>query len=71
MDAEHILKISLACIPHEDEMAWSGESSCVFSVRSAYKLLKSSLSTPSLINLQTTRKEFYKKIIEFEHSSKN
>lgn len=41
-------------------MAWSGESSGVFSVRSSYKLLQRDTTSP--INLQTSAQYFYKRL---------
>lgn len=61
-DVERILKIPLASILHDNEMAWSDESSSVFSIRSTNKLLQSNLSTPSLLNLQAISKAFYRKL---------
>lgn len=62
VDAERILSIPLAMDPHDDEIAWSGEASSVFFVRSAYKLLQSGLPAPTFNNLQTHSKDFYKKL---------
>ncbi|KAA3467625.1 reverse transcriptase [Gossypium australe] len=58
--AEQIIRIPLALEPHEDLRVWRGELSGDFSVRSAYKLLQQ--FEPTVYALQTSYKEFYKKL---------
>ncbi|KAA3487748.1 reverse transcriptase [Gossypium australe] len=58
--AEQIIRIPLALEPHEDLRVWRGELSGDFSVRSTYKLLQQ--FEPTAYALQTSYKEFYKKL---------
>ncbi|KAA3479552.1 reverse transcriptase [Gossypium australe] len=61
-DAVRILQISLADIPHDDYLAWRGEASGGFSVRSAYKLLHTTDEFLRAYALQTSYKNLYKKL---------
>ncbi|KAA3481600.1 Zinc finger, CCHC-type [Gossypium australe] len=61
-DADRILRIPLASSPHEDFLAWGGEASGEFSVRSAYKLLQNSEENPRAYALQTSYRKLYKKL---------
>ncbi|KAA3480252.1 reverse transcriptase [Gossypium australe] len=60
--AEKIMQIPLSEIAHEDLEVWRGEPTGEFSVRSAYKLLQGSNQDPIDINLQTTIRDFYRKL---------
>ncbi|KAA3476412.1 reverse transcriptase [Gossypium australe] len=60
--AEKILRIPLAKEPDNDVMAWSGEPSGEFTVRSAYKLLHHKKIDPRAYALQIVYKKFYKKL---------
>ncbi|KAA3468407.1 Ribonuclease H-like superfamily protein [Gossypium australe] len=64
--AEKILQIPLAELAHEDLQVWRGELTGEFSVRSAYKLLQESSQDPNDINLQTSTKNFYRKLWNLE-----
>ncbi|KAA3468559.1 reverse transcriptase [Gossypium australe] len=66
--AELILRIPLATVPHEDFLAWSGEPSGVFSVRSSYKLLQS--GDPTAYALHNNYRDFYKKIWQVDVPTK-
>ncbi|MBA0552101.1 hypothetical protein Golob_022940 [Gossypium lobatum] len=59
-DAERILRITLAAISYEDDLAWRGEPSGVSSVHSAYKLLQMGIPTPTLNTLQLSSRDFYR-----------
>ncbi|KAA3466682.1 reverse transcriptase [Gossypium australe] len=59
-EADRILRIPLAKVPHEDFRAWSGEQSGEFLVKSAYKLLQS--FDPRAYAVQNVYKEFYRKL---------
>lgn len=61
-DAERILCIPLARVSHEDFLAWSGESSGEFSIRSTYKVLQRDFPNPSLASLQNPVRAFYHKL---------
>ncbi|KAA3462679.1 reverse transcriptase [Gossypium australe] len=67
-EADRILRIPLAKIPHEDFLAWSGEHSGEFSVKSAYKLLQS--FDPRAYAVQNVYKEFYRKLWNIELPTK-
>ncbi|KAA3481347.1 reverse transcriptase [Gossypium australe] len=54
--------------PHEDFLAWSGEPSGVFSVRSSYKLLQS--WDPTAYALHNIYRDFYKKLWKIEIPTK-
>ncbi|KAH1096770.1 hypothetical protein J1N35_013691 [Gossypium stocksii] len=60
--AAGILCIPLARETHEDILAWKGESSGEFTVRSAYKLLQEKENDPSAYALQTDYRKFYKQL---------
>ncbi|KAA3485207.1 reverse transcriptase [Gossypium australe] len=60
VEAEKILCIPLAKHPHDDFMAWRGEPTGDFSVKSTYKLLQS--FDPSAYALQLFYSDFYKKL---------
>lgn len=62
-DAERILRIPLAVVPHEDAMVSQHDPSGEFTIRSAYKLLYEKSYSPSYINLQTNYSTLYKKIL--------
>ncbi|KAA3464145.1 reverse transcriptase [Gossypium australe] len=62
VDAARILRIPLASNPHEDFLAWGGEASGEFSVRSAYKLLQNSEDNPRAYALQTSYRKLYRKL---------
>ncbi|KAA3481221.1 reverse transcriptase [Gossypium australe] len=62
VDTARILRISLASSPHEDLLAWGGEASGEFSVRSAYKLLQNTDDNPRAYALQTSYRKLYKKL---------
>lgn len=57
--AELILHIPLAMEPHSDFLAWTGEPSGEYTVRSAYKLLQS--GDPRAYAVQNVYSGFYKK----------
>ncbi|KAA3471354.1 reverse transcriptase [Gossypium australe] len=61
-DTVRILQISLADVPHDDYLAWGGEASGVFSVRSAYKLLQTTDEFPRAYALQISYRNLYKKL---------
>ncbi|KAA3472610.1 reverse transcriptase [Gossypium australe] len=61
-DAARILHIPLADDPHDDFLAWEGEASGEFSVRSAYKLLQNTEEYLRAYALQTSYRKFYKKL---------
>lgn len=69
-EADLILRIPLEEEVHEDEMAWSGEPSGVFFVRSAYKLLQPSFPTATLNNLQTSNRNLYRKLWNLDLTEK-
>ncbi|KAA3482716.1 Zinc finger CCCH domain-containing protein 7 [Gossypium australe] len=60
VEAELILRSPLALEPHEDFLAWNGEPSGEFSVRSTYKLLQS--FDPTAYALQNIYRDFYRKL---------
>ncbi|KAA3482988.1 reverse transcriptase [Gossypium australe] len=66
--ADLILQIPLSLEPHEDFLAWRGESSGVFSVRSSYKLLQS--LDPTVYALQNIYRDFYRKLWQIEIPTK-
>ncbi|KAA3468585.1 reverse transcriptase [Gossypium australe] len=55
-----IFQIPLSLEPHEDFLAWKGESSGEFSVRSSYKLLQS--FDPTAYAVQNIYRDFYRKL---------
>ncbi|KAA3485194.1 RNA-directed DNA polymerase [Gossypium australe] len=61
--AERILRIPLVIEPHNDILAWRGESLGEFTVRSAYKLLQGIGIDPRAYALQTDYNKFYKKTL--------
>lgn len=69
-DGSNILQIPLPIDPHDDLVIWRGEPSSTFSVRSAYKLLHEGTNAPNLNNLQTTPRDFYKKLWNLKLPSK-
>ncbi|KAA3451486.1 reverse transcriptase [Gossypium australe] len=66
--AELILRIPSSMEPHEDFLAWSGESTGVFSVRSSYKLLQR--LDPTAYALHNIYGDFYRKLWKIEIPSK-
>ncbi|KAA3458589.1 reverse transcriptase [Gossypium australe] len=66
--ADLILRIPLATEPHEDLLAWSGEPSGDFSVRSSYKLLQS--LDPTSYALQNNYRDFYRKLWQIDLPTK-
>ncbi|KAA3475053.1 reverse transcriptase [Gossypium australe] len=60
VEAEMILRIPLGKFPHDDILAWRGEPTGVFSVKSSYKLLQR--YDPSTYVLQPDYIDFYKKL---------
>ncbi|KAA3488883.1 reverse transcriptase [Gossypium australe] len=62
--ADLILRTPLASEPHADLMAWSGESSGEFSVRSSYKLLQN--LDPTAYALQTNYRACYRKLWQID-----
>ncbi|KAA3485773.1 reverse transcriptase [Gossypium australe] len=62
--ADLILHIPLASEPHADLMAWSGELSGEFSVRSSYQLLQN--LDPTAYALQTSYRNCYKKLWQID-----
>ncbi|KAA3457419.1 reverse transcriptase [Gossypium australe] len=62
--ADLILRIPLASEPHADLMAWSGELSGEFSVRSSYQLLQN--LDPTAYALQTSYRNCYKKLWQID-----
>ncbi|KAA3466275.1 Ribonuclease H-like superfamily protein [Gossypium australe] len=67
---EKILRIPLATEANDDVVAWCGEHSGEFSVRSAYKLLQSHEVDPTAYVLQNAYKNFYKKLWSLNLPSK-
>ncbi|KAA3478841.1 Ribonuclease H-like superfamily protein [Gossypium australe] len=65
---ELILCIPLSMEPHEDFLAWSGESTGVFSVKSSYKLLQR--LDPTAYALHNIYGDFYRKLWKIEIPSK-
>lgn len=65
-DVEHILRILLARVAHNDELVWSREPSGEFIVKSAYKLLHTGLSTPNPYELQPISRFFYRNLWQLE-----
>ncbi|KAA3473632.1 reverse transcriptase [Gossypium australe] len=61
-DAVRIFQIPLAGVPHGDYLAWGGEASGVFLVRSAYKLLQTTDEFPRAYALQISYRNLYKKL---------
>ncbi|KAA3470487.1 reverse transcriptase [Gossypium australe] len=59
-EADKILRIPLAKYPHDDLLAWRGEPTGVFSVKSSYKLLQS--FDPNTYAIQLSYIDFYKKM---------
>lgn len=59
-DAARILQISLAQIVVDDQIAWQGEASGEFSIRSAYRMLQNSHRNHTTYTLQPRVKLFYK-----------
>ncbi|KAH1097779.1 hypothetical protein J1N35_014700 [Gossypium stocksii] len=59
--AQQILEIPPSETPCDDFQVWRGEPSGIFSVRSAYKLLKEASLDPNFL-IQANFKEFYKKL---------
>lgn len=66
---EHILHIPLVEVAHPDELAWCGESSKVFSVRSSYKLLLKNVAN-LINNLQPSAQNFYRKLWNLQFPAK-
>ncbi|KAA3472189.1 reverse transcriptase [Gossypium australe] len=66
--ADLILRIPLSTVPHEDFLAWSGEPSGVFSVRSSHKLLQK--WDPTAYALHNNYMTFYRKLWRVEIPSK-
>ncbi|KAA3462867.1 Zinc finger, CCHC-type [Gossypium australe] len=66
--AELILRIPLSMEPHEDFLAWSGELTSVFSVRSSYKLLQS--LDPTAYALHNIYRDFNRKLWQTKIPSK-
>ncbi|KAA3467328.1 reverse transcriptase [Gossypium australe] len=60
--AAKILRIPLTKEAHDDILAWSGEPSGEFMVRSAYKLLHGIETDLGAYTLQTDYRKFYKKL---------
>ncbi|KAA3466579.1 reverse transcriptase [Gossypium australe] len=60
--AEKIRRIPLVEEPHDDRLAWRGEASGEFTVRSAYKLLQGINMDPRAYAVQADYKKFYKKL---------
>ncbi|KAA3483968.1 reverse transcriptase [Gossypium australe] len=58
--ANLILRIPLVQEPHDDFLAWSGEPSGEFSVKSSYKLLQN--VDPTAYALQSNYRDFYRKL---------
>ncbi|KAA3457895.1 reverse transcriptase [Gossypium australe] len=58
--ADLILRIPLSQNPHVDLLAWHGEPSGEFSVRSSYKLLQN--VDPTAYALQSNYRDFYRKL---------
>ncbi|KAA3453480.1 reverse transcriptase [Gossypium australe] len=58
--ADLILRIPLSQYPHVDRVAWRGEPSGEFSVRSSYKLLQS--VDPTAYAIQSNYSDFYRKL---------
>ncbi|KAA3466902.1 reverse transcriptase [Gossypium australe] len=66
--ADLILQIPLLLERHEDFLAWNGESSGEFSVRSSYKLLQG--LDPTAYALQNIYRDFYIKLWRIEMPTK-
>ncbi|KAH1097522.1 hypothetical protein J1N35_014443 [Gossypium stocksii] len=60
VEAALILRIPFAQEPHADFLAWNGEPSGEYTVRSAYKLLQN--LNPRAYTLQNIYKDFYRKL---------
>lgn len=69
-DGDHILRIPLIAVPHEDEIIWRCEALGEFSVKSAYKQLHLDNATPNFNNLQTNLSTFYRKLWDVNVPSK-
>ncbi|MBA0845669.1 hypothetical protein Goarm_022367 [Gossypium armourianum] len=67
-DAARIFRIPLVKEPHEDVMVWRCEPSGEFFVRSAYKLLRYGIPSPTFNELQATSRGFYRKLWSLNHA---
>lgn len=61
-DEAHILHIPLTQSTQDDMLVWREESSGMFSVRNAYKLLQLMKQIPTAYALQPIYKKFYKSL---------
>ncbi|MBA0661676.1 hypothetical protein Goklo_005950, partial [Gossypium klotzschianum] len=67
-DVARVFRIPLAKEQHEDVIVWRCEPSGEFFVRSAYKLLRSGIPSPTFNELQATSRGFYRKLWSLNHA---